>query len=188
MNRIVVGMALVWLVVAAAGGDIVRWLANERFHSAADYVPYIAGGVFFYGVLRMADTGLLIAKQLNWAALWWLAGGVVCILLNLALVPRYGGLGAAITQSMGFAFMSLGILSTAQIKFPICLGWSRLTINLALISVAGIVMSRPWHATALISLLMKLPFGTAVALVVALLTAPDWCTKGLQHLRRWAIT
>ena len=78
-------------MVAAAGGDIVRWLANERFHAAADYVPYIAGGVFFYGVSLLAESASLLAKQLNWAALWWLVGGLVCTLLNLALVPRYDG-------------------------------------------------------------------------------------------------
>ena len=107
MSRLAAAMAVIWLAVAAAGGDIVRWLANERFHAAADYVPYIAGGVFFYGVLRLANTGLLLAKQLNWAALWWLAGGVVCALLNLALVPRFGGVGAAITQCVSFAFIAL---------------------------------------------------------------------------------
>ena len=184
MDRLVVVMALIWLAVAAAGGDIVRWLANESFHAAADYVPYIAGGVFFYGVLRLADTGLLIAKQLNWAALWWLAGGVVCTLLNVALVPRYGGVGAAITQSIGFAFMSIGILSTAQTKFPLCLGWSRLAINIAMILAAGLVMIHPWHATALMSLLMKLPFGIVVAAISVWITAPDWCAQAMEYLCR----
>ena len=184
MHRLMVLMALIWLVVAAAGGDIVRWLANERFHAAADYVPYIAGGVFFYGVLRLADTGLLIAKQLKWAALWWLAGGVVCTVLNVALVPRYGGLGAAITQSIGFAFMSIGIFSTAQTKFPVCLGWSRLAINIAMILAASLVMIHPWHATAPISLLMKLPFGIVVAAISIWIAAPDWFARGIEYLRQ----
>jgi O-antigen/teichoic acid export membrane protein len=185
MSRILVVMALIWLAVAAAGGDIVRWLANERFHDAADYVPYIAGGVFFYGVLRLADTGLLIAKQLNWAALWWLAGAVVCSLLNIALVPRYGGLGAAITQSIGFAFMSIGIFSTAQTKFSLCLDWSRLAIVVAIILTAGLFMIPPWHATApIISLLMKLPFGIVVAAISVWITAPDWCARAIEYLLR----
>lgn len=184
MERLLVAMALIWLAVAAAGGDIVRWLANERFHDAADYVPYIAAGVFFYGVLRLADTSLLIAKQLNWAALWWLAGGVVCTLLNIALVPRYGGLGAAITQSIGFAFMSIGILSTAQTKFPLCLGWSRLAINIAMILAVGLVMIHPWHATAPMSLLVKLPFGIVVAAISVWIMAPDWCAQAIGYLCR----
>jgi O-antigen/teichoic acid export membrane protein len=184
MDRLMVVMALIWLVVAAAGGDIVRWLANERFHAAADYVPYIAGGVFFYGVLRLADTGLLIAKQLNSAVLWWLGGGVVCAVLNIALVPRYGGVGAAITQSVGFAFMSIGILATAQTKYPLELGWSRLAIVVAIILTAGLFMIPPWHVTAPISLLMKLPFGIVVAAISVWITAQDWCARAIESLCR----
>jgi len=74
-------MAIIWLAVAAAGGDLVRWMANERFHGAAACVPYVAGGVFFYGVLHLANTGLLLVKQLKWAALWWLVGGALCLLV-----------------------------------------------------------------------------------------------------------
>ena len=39
MSRLATLMAVIWLVVAAAGGDMVRWLTNERFHAAAGYVP-----------------------------------------------------------------------------------------------------------------------------------------------------
>jgi O-antigen/teichoic acid export membrane protein len=187
MSRLVALMAVIWLVVAAAGGDIVRWLANERFHAAADYVPYIAGGVFFYGVLHLANTGLLLAKQLNRAALWWLAGGLLCILLNLALVPRYGGTGAAVTQSASFGFISLAILATSQAKFRIHLDWSRLAATMFVVLAAGVLLAPPWHETAPYSLLMKLPIGIAVAVIVAWMLAPDWCVKGIDYLRRRAI-
>lgn len=188
MSRLMALMALIWLVVAAAGGDIVRWLANERFHAAADYVPYIASGVFFHGVLHLANTGLLLVKQLNWAALWWFAGGSVCILLNVALVPRYGGIGAAVTQGASFAVISLGILATSQAKFRVRLDGRSLAATILLILPAGVLMAPPWNASAPFSLLMKLPFGIAVAVIVALLAAPDWCAKGIDHLRRRAFS
>jgi O-antigen/teichoic acid export membrane protein len=188
MSRLVILLALIWLAVAAAGGDIVRWLANERFHAAADYVPYIAGGVFFYGVLHLANTSLLLAKQLYWATLWWLAGGLVCTLLNFALVPRYGGLGAAVAQAASFGFISLGILATSQAKFPIYLDWSRLATAVLIILPAGVFLAPPWHGTAPFSLLMKLPIGIAVVLMVALFMVPDWCIKGINYLRLLAVT
>jgi O-antigen/teichoic acid export membrane protein len=186
MSRLIAAMAIVWLAAAAAGGDIVRWLANERFHAAADYVFYIAGGVFFYGVLRLANTGLLLANQLKWGALWWLAGGLVCALLNLALVPSYGGVGAAITQSVSFAFIALGILASSQAKFSVHLDWSRLATTILVVLAAGVFLAPPWHRTAPLSLLMKLPIGIAVAVVVAWIMAPDWCVKGVDYLRRRA--
>jgi len=184
MSRQVAAMAIIWLAAAAAGGDIVRWLANERFRAAADYVPFIAGGVFFYGVLRLALTGLLLAKQMKWAALWWLAGGAVCILLNLALVPRYGGLGAAVSQSTSFAFIAMGIFATAQTKFRVQLEWKRLVASMLIVLVAAVFLIPPWHRTALLSLLMKLPIGFAAAVIVAWMAAPDWCVKGVDYLRR----
>jgi O-antigen/teichoic acid export membrane protein len=184
MSRLAALMAVIWVAVAAAGGDIVRWLANERFHAAADYVPYIAGGVFFNGVLHLANTGLLLAKELNWAAMWWLAGGLVCILLNLALVPKYGGVGAAVTQSVSFAFIALGILATAQAKFHVQLDWSRLAATMLVVLAGGVFLARPWHATAPFSLLLKLPIGIALAVIVAWLMAPDWCVKGINYVRR----
>ena len=183
MSRLTAAMALIWLVVAAAGGDMVRWLANDRFHAAADYVPYIAGGVFFYGVLHLANAGLLLAKKLNYAALWWFAGGLVCALLNLTLVPRLGGIGAAITQSISFAFISLGILVTSQAMFHVHLVWSRLAMVLSIVVAAGVFMTPPWHGSAPFSLLMKLPIGIALGVIVSWLIAPDWCVKGIEHLR-----
>jgi O-antigen/teichoic acid export membrane protein len=187
MSRLVAAMAIIWLAVAAAGGDIVRWLANERFHDAARYVPYIAGGVFFYGVLRLASTGLLLAKQFNWTVLWWSAGGLVCMLLNLALVPDYGGVGAAVAQSVSFAVIALGILASSQAKIRLHLDWGRLALTMLIVSVASAFLVPPWHGNAPYSLLMKLPIGIAVALGVAWFAAPDWCVKGMVYLRRRAL-
>jgi len=188
MSRLMILLALVWLAVTTAGGDIVRLLANERFHAAAAYVPYVAGGVFFYGVLHLANAGLLLAKQLKWAALWWLVGGLLCALLNFALVPRYGGLGAAVTQTISFGAISLAIFATSQAKCRLHLDWNRLVIAVVIILLAGILLAPPWHGIPLLSLLMKLPIGIAVTLLVALLMAPDWCGKGLDYLRKWSVT
>lgn len=184
MSRLVAAMALIWLMAAAAGGDIVRWLANERFHASAEFVPFIAGGVFFYGLSQLALYGLVLVKQFKWAALWWFIGGLVCALLNLALVPRHGGIGAAITQSISFAFVAIGILVTSQAKYRLQLEWSRLITVMAMILIAGLFLAKPWGATASISLLMKFPIGIAVAYIAIWVMAPDWCGRGTEYLRR----
>ena len=184
MSRLMVAMALVWLAVTAAGGDLIRWLANERFHAAADYVPYIAGGVFFYGVLHLANASLLLVKKLQYAALWWFAGGLLCTLLNLTLVPGFGGIGAAFSQGLSFAFVSLGILATSQSMFRMRLECSRLTVVFSVVVATAIFMAQSWHGSAPYSLLMKFPVGIAVAATVAWMIAPDWCIEGLEHLRK----
>jgi len=184
MSRLMAAMAVIWLAITAAGGDIVRLLANERFHLAADYVPYIAGGVYFYGVLRLATTGLLLAKRLAWSAFWWLSGGLVCAVLNLILVPTYGGMGAAVTQTISFAFIAVGILATAQATFRVQLNTVRLTAIATGVLAAGIYMARPWHSLPAVSLLIKLPVGLAIGFAVAAVMAPDSFTKAIDHLRQ----
>jgi O-antigen/teichoic acid export membrane protein len=181
MSRLVAAMAIIWLVVAAAGGDIIRLLANERFHAAADVVPYIAGGVFFYGVLHLANTCLLLAKKLNWAVWWWFAGGLLCILLNWALVPRLGAVGAAITQCVSFAAISIGILTSSQAVFRVQLEWIRLVLTVAILVTAGAHMVMPWHPSAIHSLLLKMPIGLVVATAVSWVMAPDWCARAYQY-------
>ena len=180
MSRLIAAMALIWLVVAAAGGDIIRWLANERFHAAADVVPYIAGGVFFYGVSHLAYSGLLLANKLKLAALWWFAGGVVCTMLNYTLVPIYAGLGAAITQSASFAFICIGILATSQIKYRLQFDWGHLSVVMMIIVVSGFFLAHSWFEIASISLLLKIPFGFIVAVIVFWLMAPDWFIKLIE--------
>jgi O-antigen/teichoic acid export membrane protein len=183
MSRLLAAMALIWLAVAAAGGDIIRLLANERFHASAEFVPFIAGGVFFYGTSQLFAHELMLVKQLKWAALWWFVGGVVCTLLNIVVVPRWSGFGAAMAQSASFAFISFGILATSQAYYPIQLARWRLALVMITILIAGVFLAPQWHALPSVSLLMKFPIGIGVASFTALVTAPDWCARGIEYVR-----
>jgi O-antigen/teichoic acid export membrane protein len=169
--------------VAAAGGDIIRLLANERFHASAEFVPFIAGGVFFYGTSQLFAHELMLVKQLKWAALWWFVGGVVCTLLNIVVVPRWSGFGAAMAQSASFTFISFGILATSQAYYPIQLARWRLALVMITILIAGVFLAPQWHALPSVSLLMKFPIGIGVASFTALVTAPDWCARGIEYVR-----
>lgn len=184
MSRLIAAMALIWLTATAAGGDVIRLLANERFHSSAVFVPFIAGGVFFFGTSQLALYGLVLVKQFHWAAIWWFVGGLVCTLLNFSLVPQYGGFGAAITQSVSFAFIFIGILATSQAKYRVQLNWARLTAVMVLIVIAGLFLAPAWYESATVSLLMKFPFGVAVVAITSWLIAPDWCVRGVRKLCR----
>jgi O-antigen/teichoic acid export membrane protein len=183
LYRLAAMMALVWLLAAAAGGDVVRWLANQRFHAAADCVPYIAGGVFFYGISQLAFYGLVLIKQAQWGAFWWVVGGLLSAALNWAMVPKYGLVGAAFVQSASFAFIALVLLLTSQAKYPLQLSWGRLSLLLASTFAAALLLAKPWHAGPLVSLLLKAPIVALVAGAVAWMVAPDWCTRAIGQLR-----
>lgn len=183
MSRLVAGTAVIWLAVTAAGGDLVRLLADARFHEAGGYVGWIAGGIFFYGVMQFGSVGLLLSKRLSLAIAWWLLGGVVCVLLNIVLIPRFGGLGAAITQAVTFAVAGGGILVTSQRIYAMQLEWGPFIRSAVLVILLGVVMEPSWHAQPIVSLLLKLPVGIAATLVIARLVANDWLQRGISDLR-----
>ena len=179
-SRLVVGLALMWLAVSAAGGDVLRLLAAPSFHEGAQYVPWLAGGMFFYGLASLSNTTLFLDAKMHLAAYVWIVGGVACIALNFALVPWLGALGGALAQCLAFTVPALGVLFVSQRVLPMVIDWRCLAVALPLVLVAGLVMSPPWQAHALFSLFSKFPVGVLVSLVLVRLAAPDWYRQFLD--------
>jgi O-antigen/teichoic acid export membrane protein len=184
VSRLGVGLALVWMMVASLGPDMMRCLTNVRFHQSAPIVPYIAAGVFFYGVFHLASIGLLLAKKLYWSAVWWICGGLVCVSLNFALVPEYGGIGAAAAQALSFALIAVGAAATSQAILRLTVRWSTLLGSVALVILVQIALQGAWHVRPIFSVLEKLPIALMVCFSLAWFVAPDWCQKGFRMLRQ----
>jgi len=179
---LVSALALVWLAIAAIGGDIVRLMAGPAFQGAAEVIPYIAAGVLFYGISQLANGTLLLKHKLHYAMWWWLAAALLCVALNFVLVPIVGRLGAAITQSIAFLFVAGGIEFGAQKVFPLQIRVRRLGFVLAGIGVLGVLMSRPWSVSPVQSLLGKMPFGLLTMYVVGRLIAPHVLQRFSQRV------
>jgi O-antigen/teichoic acid export membrane protein len=180
------GLLIVWLAVAAAGGDAIRLLTDSRFHQGVPYVPWIAGGIFFYGIFGIANTGLILKKNLAPAVGWWILGAAVNAGLNFLLVGRVGALGAAVAFSAGFALIAAGVMRSAQARFHLPVPWVTLGVASGLTLIAGIAMAAPWSESAVKSLCLKFPVGVACALAVMYIVAPDWVRRFLsgEFLRR----
>lgn len=176
-----VGMALLvtWAAVAAGGGDAIRFLAGPAFHGAAQVVPWIAAAVLANGWLQVANAGLILEGRLYLVLIPWVTGGLLCVVLNMVLVPRWGIRGAAITQAISFCVIATGSWAMAQRAHPMPLPWVRLGLSCGLIAVAGLLMSPPWSAAPLRSLGLKLPVLLALVVLMAWIAAP-------RVFRRWA--
>lgn len=173
IERLVVALAVVWLAVVAAGGDVLHALAAKEFHSAAAVIPCIAAAVFFNGVLQITNAGNLLARQLHKTVPWWLMGAAICIGLNFLLIPPFGRLGAAMTQACAFGLVAGGVWFTAQRALPLAIRHLRLAACVAVLAVAAAFMHPPWSSVPLYSLAAKLPAGIALTLGVAFLIAGE---------------
>ncbi len=172
-NRLVGGFACVWLAVTAAGGDMIRLLAPPAFHDAAVVIPFLAAGVFFNAISHLWNANLLVVKRLSYAMWWWLAGGLICVFLNLALVPSLGRFGAAIAQAVSYASVAAGIMIAAQKVCPLEIAWQRVGLTLGGVLVVGICMYPAWASMPVASLLLKLPVGALAVAVVLRFLAPE---------------
>lgn len=171
-----------WLAVAAAGGDVIRLVADPRFHAGAGLVPWLAGGVFFYGMAALANTGLFLAKTQAPTAAWWIAGAACNVACNALLVGRLGPMGASLAYCLGFSIIAAGMVRSAQSRMYLPIPWKKILIAGAITLAAGVLLCPDWGMGPIRNLLMKFPFGAAAAIAVMGIVAPDW----LRRLARGA--
>lgn len=175
--RLAAALLVAWIAVTAAGGDVLRLVADPRFHGGAAYIPWLAGGVLFYGVASLANTGLVLSKTMAPAAAWWIAGAACNIALNALLVRGFGGLGASIAACASFALVAGGTMASAQRRLRLAVPWGRLAAAAVAALAAGVATAGPWSANPLASLAAKFPVGVAAAAGVTAIVAPDWLAR-----------
>ncbi len=176
-GRVVAVLAVVWVAVAGSGGDILRLLAAPKFHEGALFIPWIAGGVFFYGLASMCNTSLFLEEKMRYAAFTWVVGGFASLLLNLTLVPALGAFGAALTQCLTFMVIAVLTFLIAQRRMPLPIELHRILPIAGLSLLVGGLMANPWSSSPLLSLLYKLPISIVYAAVIFRVAAPDWFEK-----------
>lgn len=184
MSRIVLTMALGWLLTAGLASEAVHLLTSQSFHAAIAYVPWLAGAVFFVGVYQIASTGLVLDRQLGPTALIWLAGAITSALLSFVFVPTFGAMASARIQCLCMAAIAISVIPFARARHPIPLPSSRLLGALTITVVAGVATSAAWHPQAFVSLSLKLPCLAALALAILWVGDPGLIRR-LRSRRLW---
>ena len=96
-----------WFVIGSFGGSIIVILAADEFHSAARFVPWIAFGYMVYGISQLFVFSFMISNNTNRLPLFWLAGTIISIGLNLILIQDLNIWGTIIAQSTAFLAIAL---------------------------------------------------------------------------------
>ncbi|MBM4340288.1 MAG: lipopolysaccharide biosynthesis protein [Deltaproteobacteria bacterium] len=178
-------LCLVWLFVASIGGDMIRLLADSRFHGGALYVPWIAGGVYFYGMAQLANTGLLISKNMKPAANLWFLGGVFNLISNYFVIQIWGAYGAAAINCISFGFIYFGVMWKSTRYFKLNLAWRKLIGTGVVVLICGVLMSSAWHSYPLVSICFKLPICLGISLCLTWLTVPSWVNQFRVQLKEF---
>ena len=105
---------------------IVRVLAAPAYYEGARVVPLLVFSATAFLAFNVMSIGIGRAKatQLNWVVTG--AAAVVDVALNLALIPPYGMIGAAIATLVSQVVLFLGMTVRAQQVFRVPYQWRRI--------------------------------------------------------------
>ena len=134
--------ALILLVagLCAVSTDLVRLWTAPAFHAAAAVTPWIALGVMFQGLYLVGSIGLIISRRTSRYPLATGIAAATSVLANVLLIPRFGILGAAWSQTIAYGTLAAVTIAFSWRVYPIRYEWSRLlriAVAGALAFVAG---------------------------------------------------
>ena len=123
-------LVLVTCWVAAALGLLAPWLVRLLSSDAAFYeghrvVPLLAFGTAAYAAYIVMAIGVGRARrtQFNWVVTG--AAALVNVALNVALIPAYGIIGAAVATAGAYVVLFLGMTWWSQRVYPVAYQWRR---------------------------------------------------------------
>jgi O-antigen/teichoic acid export membrane protein len=159
---------------------LVRVLAPKpEFARASEAVALLAFASTAYAGYTVIAIGIGRARktQLNWIVTG--VAAVVNVALNFALIPPYGMIGAAISTTVAYVVLLLGMTWNAQRVWPVAYQWRRVA-TLGAAAVALVVIGK----------LLDVPFAVAILLClaypIALLPLGFYLPAERARLRRMA--
>lgn len=96
---------LVATLVSASSEPLIRIVASEKYLEGVVIVPWVMFGMVLEGFVTVAAAGVFIAKRSAAILSIVVCSAVLNIILNYALVPRLGLLGAAMATLLSFAML-----------------------------------------------------------------------------------
>ncbi len=122
------------LAVMTAGLSAIAWdllplmLHDEypKYAEAPAVIPGIAVGVLLQGIYLLTSIGLNLTKKTRYYPVSTATAAAVSVALNVALIPRFGIVGAAWANAAAYGVQAAMAYRFAQRFYPIDYEWGRL--------------------------------------------------------------
>lgn len=137
-------LALMTAALSAVAGDLLQLMLHEqfpRYAAATSVIPGIAVGVMLQGVYLLTSIGLNITKHTRYYPVSTIAAAATSLALNLALIPRYGIVGAAWANAAAYAVQAAMAFGFSQRFYPVDYEWGRL-VRVAGAALLGYLLAR----------------------------------------------
>jgi O-antigen/teichoic acid export membrane protein len=159
------GLVLAVLSISFLADDLVqiplpggRYLISSSYWFSLSIVPLALLAYFFQGWYYAFSAGLYITEKTRYLIHATMAGSVVSVVLNIALTPRLGMVGAAWATTAAYAVMAGALYFLSQRFFPMRYDWGKVAavcgLGLALFALWFYVpaLNRWWIEIGMIAL------------------------------------
>jgi O-antigen/teichoic acid export membrane protein/peptidoglycan/xylan/chitin deacetylase (PgdA/CDA1 family) len=180
-----------WLALGLAllSPEAVRIIAGARYDRAATMIPAYLLGSFLFGISPMFEIGLYLKNKTFWKPLIVAFEAGAIVVLNLALIPRFGGVGAAWAYAISQLIFCATLFVASQRYVRVSYEWGRLTV-LAGAAPAFLILGHVfgkqwgWEGTGLRALLgLSFPFVLWAARFYSREELDEWLTAARGRLR-----
>ena len=135
------GIMFMGTSVLIAGSKILTTLLlADSYYSSWKYVPVLAIAMIFSAFSAFMGSVYFLEKRSMRSFVTASVGALTNIVLNFALIPTFGAMGAAVATAISYmvAFVIRAVDTSKYLKFSLCI--PRLLINTVLISVQTVLM------------------------------------------------
>jgi O-antigen/teichoic acid export membrane protein len=170
---VLLGALPILIGLACIGGPFVRVMYGPQYLPAIPVFIVVALLSIPRAILTPAQTLLYSAEDLGFVLKWGCMAAAINVLLDLALIPGYGALGAAWANGLAQTLAAITIWGRVLVRYPVrinvpvLLRLSAATLAMAVV-VLGIVAT-PFNP--LMKLIAAVPAGVIVFLVTSRMLA-----------------
>ncbi len=164
-----------WFTIAGTVGmlgillflDLVKYFIAVKYHSGLHVIPVLLMANLLLGVYYNFSVWYRLKDRTGLGAMISVGGAVLTILLNLALIPRYGYTGAAWVTLCCYTFMSWATWFTGRQHYPVPYQLGRMAWYAgSALGLAGVErLISPWLDPWMRWLLRLLLFGAYLAMI-----------------------
>jgi O-antigen/teichoic acid export membrane protein len=166
---ILLGALPILIGVACVGGPFVRVMYGSQYLPAIPVFIVVALLSIPKAVLTPAQTLLYSAEDLGFVLKWGCVAAAINVLLDVALIPSHGALGAAWANGIAQTFAALTIWGRVLVRYPVRIdGPVVLRLAAATLAMAAVVLgivAMPFDP--LMKLSVAVPAGAIVFLVTS---------------------
>ena len=146
--------------ISVLSKPLMTVMTGPEYLAGYRIMPWVASGMLLFGISYWFLAAFMFTKRMAFNTIGIVAGGVVNVVLNLILIPRYGYEAAAITSLIGFGVVLVVIIPKSRQLFA----WKFPLRSLVRIGFASAIMG-----TAVVVLLSLTEFSAVIDLVVGTL-------------------